>query len=279
MNTKAPSLAELQALFQHAVMTGDSAGFLAHVPDSARTTRDVLFGVYQYAYMARLVDIIADDHGLLRSYLGDEMFETMARNFLAAHPSHTPNARWVGEGLPRFLAEQDPFRQHPELSELAAIERALLSAFDAPDAPVLGLEALRAVPPDSWSDLVFAPHPATRALHLRTNALAIWLALKDETAPPEAQRLEPPETAFVWRGESGGAIRPVAAEEAMMWHEASKGVPFGRLCELIAVFGDPDTAAGRAAGYLQRWLADSLLTAATLTGVPNFQRRVRATAS
>ncbi len=54
-------------------------------------------------------------------------------------------------------------------------------------------------------------------------------------------------------------------EEAMMWAEASRGVRFDALCELLAAFDDPDSAAVRAAGYLQGWLTAELLTAAAMT--------------
>jgi hypothetical protein len=51
-------------------------------------------------------------------------------------------------------------------------------------------------------------------------------------------------------------------EEAMMWNEAVNGVPFGRLCELIAVYDDPDSAPLRAAQHLQGWIMSGLLAKA-----------------
>ena len=37
----------------------------------------MLFGVYKYAYGSRLVEAMRNDHKLLHSYLGDEMFDAM----------------------------------------------------------------------------------------------------------------------------------------------------------------------------------------------------------
>jgi hypothetical protein len=34
----------------------------------------------------------------------------------------------------------------------------------------------------------------------------------------------------------------------MMWDEAANGIPFGVLCEMLATYDDPDSAAGRGAG-------------------------------
>ena len=59
-------------------------------------------------------------------------------------------------------------------------------------------------------------------------------------------------------------VRVMPYEEAMMWAEASRGLRFDALCELLAAFDDPDSAAVRAAGYLQGWLTAELLTSAEM---------------
>jgi hypothetical protein len=59
-------------------------------------------------------------------------------------------------------------------------------------------------------------------------------------------------------------VRALSPEEAMMWDEAAKGVPFGRLCELAAVYDDPDTAPLRAAQHLKGWIGSGALSAASL---------------
>lgn len=60
-------------------------------------------------------------------------------------------------------------------------------------------------------------------------------------------------------------LRPLGAEEAMMWTEAAKGVRFGVLCEMLATFDDPDHAALRAAQYLQGWLLSGALAGAAIS--------------
>jgi hypothetical protein len=259
MSAKAPTLAALQASFQHAILTGDSEAILALIPDNSRTTRDILLNVYANAYQARLVQVVATDHPLLHAYAGDETFEAMARAYIAARPSHTPNARWFSAGFPDFVSETEPFCDHPQLADLARLEQGLNAAFDAPDAPVLSLADLSTVPTNCWEDLVLAPHPSTARLDLATNAYAIWSALKAEDTPPEAERVSEPGRVLIWRQDVAPMMRRIGAEEAMMWDEAVKGVRFGALCELIAIFDGADTAALRAAQYLQSWLSGGLL--------------------
>jgi len=54
-------------------------------------------------------------------------------------------------------------------------------------------------------------------------------------------------------------FRPLSAEEAMMWDEAAKGVRFGVLCEMVAIFGGEDKAELRAATYLKGWVDMAML--------------------
>jgi Putative DNA-binding domain len=252
------SLKELQERFQAGILAGDDT-ILGDVKDSAREDRTVLFGVYRYAYGARLVEILGNDYPQLHAYLGDEGFAKLATAYVAAHPSDQRNARWYGRHLPGFAKETEPFAAHPELSEIAALEKALDDAFDGPDATPLALTDLAAVPPEDWPRLTLTPHPTVILLRFTTNAADIWAALKDERTPPAPARLPEPQAVAVWRQGLMARFRPLDAEEAMMWNEAAKGVPFGGLCEMVATFAGEDEAELRAATYLKTWIETDML--------------------
>jgi hypothetical protein len=258
MAAQPPALADLQKQFLDAVMRGDAA-ILDHIPANSRTTNATLLGVYQHAYAARLVEVVRNDHAILATYMGDEAFEVMARRYIAAHPSRHPNARWFASALPEFLTESADYRAFAELAEIAALERALGTAFDAVDAPVLDVAGLARHPPETWGGLVFTPHPSVSLLQCTTNAFDIWRALKDDGAPPAAEALTEAQVLLVWRPEAIPRVRVVPSEEAMMWSEAARGVAFGRLCELVAVFGGAENADARSAEYLLGWLNEGML--------------------
>jgi hypothetical protein len=257
----APTLRELQEELQSAILSDDEAIYAA-ILDSSRTTRRTLFGVYRHAYASRLVEVLGNDYALLRAYVGLDRFDELARAYIAAHPSHTQNARWFGNEFPDFLTRHELACKHSEIAELALIEKLVGDAFDSADAPVLGLADLAAVPPEDWAGLTFKPHPSAGTLRLLTNALAIWKACKDGSEPPPAAQLTQPESVIVWRRGLAPMVRLMPYEEAMMWIEASRGARFGVLCEMLATFDDPDGAALRAAGYLQGWLEAEMLSAA-----------------
>ena len=251
--------ARQQAEFQRGILSGDDA-VLSEILDSPREKREALFGVYRYAYGSRLVEAMRNDHELLHLYLGDEMFDEMGHAYVKAHPSEHPNLRWFSKSLPDFLRSNAPYADHPVLSDLAALEKALNDAFDAAEGAVVELTDMAGFAPEAWTDLVFRAHPSAFRLDLATNAAAIWLALKNDETPPDATALDQPARLLIWRQDVTPMFRELPAEEAMMWDEATNGISFGVLCEMLATYDDPDGAAGRGAGYLHGWITAGLLT-------------------
>lgn len=247
------SLKDLQARFQAGIVDGDNTA-LNDINDSATEDRSTLFGVYRNAYGLRLAEILGKDYELTHTYLGDEAFSCLARAYIAAHPSDKRNARWFGRHLPTFARQTAPFSEHKEVGELAALEKALADAFDGPDAAPVSTEELAAIPPEDWAELVFTPHPTAQRLRFKTNAAAIWMALDGDDTPPAPVQLAEPQNILVWRQDLTARFRPLSAEEAMMWAEATRGVRFGVLCEMVATFAGPDEAELRAATYLKTWL-------------------------
>jgi hypothetical protein len=252
--------ARQQADFQRGILTDDDT-VLAEIQDSPREKRETLYGVYRYAYGSRLVEAMRNDHELLHLYLGGEMFDEMGHAYVKARPSEHPNLRWFSQGLPEFLKTAEPYCNHPVLSDLAALEKALNDAFDAAEGSVLELDAMAAFAPEAWPDLKFRPHPSAARLDLSTNAAAIWLALKNDETPPDAAALQEPSRLLIWREGVTPMFRDLPPEEAMMWDEAANGIPFGVLCEMLATYDDPDGAAARGAGYLHGWITSGILTA------------------
>ena len=133
-------------------------------------------------------------------------------------------------------------------------------AFDAADAPVLGLADMAGFAPELWNSLKFQPHPTSCRLDVSTNAAAVWLALKNDETPPDAVTLDEPGRLLIWRQDVTPMFRELDPEEAMMWDEAANGIAFGVLCSMLATYDDPDGAAARGAGYLHGWVTSGLLT-------------------
>ena len=259
----APTLADVQAQMQAAILSGDDR-VLGALANGAREGRETLLGVYRHGYMARLVEVVGNEYPLLRDYIGHSDFGDLARAYIAASPSRSPNARWVGISFPEFLAQHWAVRGKRILREIAKIERAVSDAFDSADVPVISAADLAAFDPASWGQLKFVAHPSARLLVCETNAFDIWKALKDAMPVPGVEANAGTKHVFVWRQRAMPKVRVLSYEEAMMWQEAVRGATFGALCELAALYDEPDAAPMRAAQYLKGWLESEVLTQASL---------------
>lgn len=245
-------LAEIQEAFQDRLLNGGD-DLLAHL--GAHGGR--LLGAYEYAYAARLLEVMAADFETVHTLLGDEGFEEAARAYLAAHPSRYRNIRWVGVDFPNWLATTAPWDGVPMLAEAAAFEWALGVAFDAPDAVLLGPDAMAAVPPQAWGGLRFDTHPALSLLSTAYSVVPFQQAIAAEREPDGAPAaLADPVTWAVWRDPETLKVtfRSLAADEADVARLLVDGAPFSAMGEAAALTGDAADAAVRVAGYLRHWI-------------------------
>lgn len=268
----AGALREQQRALARAVVDGDDAAGL--FAPNARGGPPLL-DAYRFAYGARLVAALKDNHEILARAMGDEAFDALARAYLAEHPSRTPSIRWFGAGLADFMAARaggdGPFVPHPALVDFARMDRALRDAFDAADAAPLSREqALGGVAPADFAALRFAPHPSLRLIDLEWAIEPAWRALREAEDDPGDDGAEPelpaparaPHALLVWRQGLQTRFRSLDDGEALLMRAMLAGEPFADWCEKAAVAcGSEDRAAVIAATALLQWLDEGSLGA------------------
>ncbi len=153
--------------------------------------------IYHNAYRARLSEVLADHFPKTLLYVGSEHFDELARAYAEQHPPRGEHLGHYGEHFAAHLALCYP--EHPVLYELAELEWALRSVFDAADHPAWDSAAILAGGADSclrqWPIL----HPTLRLLSQYSNALHIWRAIADDREVPEASYSEQALSLAVWR--------------------------------------------------------------------------------
>lgn len=258
-------LAALQRDFV-ACLRGEPNALQRRLTGSPRAGLETMLGVYRHAYAARLVEALATDFPKLRALAGATAFETLARAYIARHPSRSPSLRWLGGRLAAFLAETPPYAATPALAEMAAFEWALAHAFDAADAPAAAAAALSALPPAAWPGLRLQLHPSALRLDLATPVPALWRRIEDGPPPDRPETaLAPPAPCgtavpwLVWRDGLTVKFRPLETDEAAALAAVEAGADFAALCEAVAAAGDPEQAALRAAAILRGWLESGLI--------------------
>lgn len=228
----------------------------------ARGSAALRLEVYANAYFYRIHDALAEDYGALRAALPPEGFHDLVTAYLLVHPPERPSLRDAGARLPRFLAEAPeaaPFRRRwPFASDLARLEWALVDAFDAPEAAPLSAPELAALPPERWESLVLPLHPSAALLRLQHPVHRLREAFEaggELPAPPGPE----PATALVWRRAERVLLRALAPLESELLERASRGAPFGALCQWLAEREGEAEAPGRAAFLLAAWVEAGLI--------------------
>ena len=249
-------LAAQQSQLKRAILGADAADLLRTADG-----REPLLRIYRQAYVGRLVAALRDNFGVLPQVLGDDAFDALAQAYVEAHPSQQPSIRWFGHRLPAFMAERDDLVPHPALTDLARMEWALRTAFDAADAQAVGAPALADVAADAWPSLVFDALPSVQLLELGWNVEPVWRALQglDGAEAPDLPEPQPlAHSLLVWRQGLHTRWRSVEPLPARLLHAALRGQCFGALCALAAESVGDEQAAHQAAGALHGWLGDGL---------------------
>jgi hypothetical protein len=258
-------LRELQARFVDAITGGVTverppmvdSGLLAVVRADERLGATERLAIYADMYASRLVDVLREDYPCVAAVLGEERFTTLARSYLAAHPSTHPSVRHVGQHLARFLDATPATHAPAYLADLARLEWLRGEAFDAPEARPLELERLKAVPADQWPDLRLRLIPAFRTLTSSWPVHEVWAAANAGEPPGPVAATA---TAIrIWRESFTVYHAVMTAIEARALARLAAGEAFGAACEEISSLMDPDSAPREAGSLLLRWIEDGIL--------------------
>ena len=255
-----PTLAEIQRSFASFLRVGDDE-VAEHVLDDAQLGHQFRLEIYKSAYRIRLTKCIEGDHPVLCSYLGDELFELMARGYISHCPSSHPSLRYFCERLPDYLKQTAPFSQTPILAEIAAFERTLMAAFDAPDSPVADKDSLQTIPPDDWPNLQVRFHPSVRLFTTQWNSIVSWQALKNEAIPPAALQTNEQHW-LIWRGRDRlTEFRSLAPAGLWLYDAFRNGNNLATACEALLEILPEAEISESAVTYLAGWLESGLISA------------------
>jgi hypothetical protein len=252
-------LVALQAKFQNFLEHGTS-DIRATVKDGARLDRDGLLDVYRDAYVLRLHECLSVDFKAVLAMVGADEFMTLARDYVAAHPSTHPNVRWFGRHFADFAAAHSLTAGRKAIAEMARFEWALGLATDAADDEPLLVENLAGLDGEQWAALTLSKRASVQRLALSWQVPQAWL--EHENVEPGELAVEPapaPVQWLVWREGLDSAFRSLEDDEAWAFDAAMAGMSFGELCEGLCQFHAPQDAATRGAGLLRLWIEAGLL--------------------
>lgn len=255
------TLPQLQGAFQNFLLrTQDIHTIATAVVSDAKGSASQRLDIYAYAYRARLGEALEQDFEALHTLLGDDQFHSLCQDYIQLHPSQHFSLRYLGQHMAAFLRTHDLYQQQPVLAELAAFEWAMTDAFDAADTSIIRLDDLTKLTAEQWGNLRFSIHPSVQRLELTWNVPAIWNAVQQKLEPPVPECAELPMNWLVWRQELKTWFRSLPADEAWAWQAACSDHSFAEICDGLCRWQDEDTVPATAAGMLQRWINDGLIS-------------------
>lgn len=235
------------------------APVLDEIQGNARLSAAGRLAVYARMYRARLVDVLTEDYPRVGAILGTGAFGAAAHAYIDAHPSGHPSLRWFGARFAEFL-DQTPLEGAPAfLADLARLEWARLAVFDAPDAPLLEIDALRRIPPEAWTTIRLRLVPAVVMLDVSWPVHEIWQVV--ETALPSDELSSSATHLRIWRQGDQVFQASMDAAERIALAAVVAGDTFADLCERVASVVSAEEAPATAGSLTLRWLEDGVLAA------------------
>ena len=248
-------LHELQQQFQAYLLQHDER-VVRRIEGTPRADNRTRLGIYADAYRLRLLEVLRTDFPALHTLAGDTEFERIGHAYIEAHPSEHYSVRYFGCRLSAFLAGDARFRGTPVFAEMAAFEWALGLSFDAADSDSVSVEAVGAIPGESWPGMRLRLHPSVQFLDLRWNVPGLWNAIQQEQQPVAADY---PQTWVIWRHGLQSFFRSAPVDEAWALDALGEGLCFAMLCAGLCEWIDEEHVAAHAALLIRRWVTDGLI--------------------
>jgi hypothetical protein len=255
-------LFNLQDEFQHYLLQGDN-DFSKHIISTEKISIETRLNIYRNAYRARLVEALTSNYPILYAYLGHENFERIVNDYINQFPSHYRSIRWFGDQLSHFLTEHPETKALPYLAELAQFEWIQTLVFDAADHPILQIETVAHIPPESWMNMRFIPHPSVHRINFTWNIVQIWQAFSDQQKVDEPVKHSAPIPWILWRRDLINRFYSLTTEESWAIDAVLQHLTFGELCEGLCQWFNEEDAGIQAASLLKGWIQSGLLADVT----------------
>lgn len=257
--TEITHLAQLQSAFQSYLIDSEGgAVFIASVVDDPKLGAEKRLNIYFEAYRYRIIEALAAAYPKLKLLVGDDLFEQIARTYIADYPSTYQNIRWYGSHMRSHLLSFLP--QHPIVAEMAAFEWAISLVFDAEDAPELKLQDLAEVPPQDWVGLSFTFQPAIQVIRLRWNVVPVWNALNMKETPPTLNQDNSYTSWLIWRKYLNPQFRSMSEMEVIALNMARSAATFAEVCTSLEGEVSGEHAMATAAQFLAGWLEEGMIS-------------------
>ena len=158
------------------------------------------FSVYRNNVVVSLTEALMAAFPTIVLLVGEDYFRALARLFIGQHPPRSAILATYGDGFDQFLEAFKPLAGLPYLGDIARLERAWNTAYNAADRAPLDPSHLQDIPAEQLPDITFGLHPASQLLKGHHAAYSIWAAHKtDDPTQAMATLTDEPQDILVTR--------------------------------------------------------------------------------
>ena len=222
------SLQAIQQQMLQAVLAEKTPATLPIVRTDRIADIDSRLAIYRHGYRVRLRDALKNEFTGLHNMAGIK-FDRLLDKYVAAHPSEHYNIRWYGAGLAAFLDYAHPWRDQPQLAEMARLDWAISTAFDAANETSVGMAELSSVPPDAWANLQLLMQENLQLLAGLYNVDAFRRAADNGAPRPRLRRFDQAHHVMVWRKGTTVHYRKLDHDEWPVLAATMRGESFASL--------------------------------------------------
>ena len=190
--------------------------------------------VYAEAYVARLMEALAEIYETVYHLLGKEAFIELTESYLEAHPSHSYNLNSFGEAMAPHLERTRFAAELPFLPDLARLEWQVSRAFHSFEQTAFDPASIAQNSEEDWDRLRVVFQPSVAVIRSQWPILTIWNARKKPLGEIDISLEGQPQQVLVSR--RGMDVTCEALEEAQVELILSlqSGEPLGKSCARLA---------------------------------------------
>lgn len=170
-----PRLADLQAEFFRAVVSGNASALLPFLAHGA-VPPDRAFHIHENNTRILLTESLAATFPVVRKLVGEAFFDALAHAFIKGNLPVSGTLIDYGAAFPGFLADFPPARSLPYLSDVARLEWAWHECLNAADVVAISAGDLAAIDQAALINLRFRVNPGLRLISSPYPVDAIWRA-------------------------------------------------------------------------------------------------------
>lgn len=128
MKSQTSTLKSIQLQFKKALLENSETinGFIKSKSQIESKSR---IGIYKYAYVARLIDVLSEDYPLTRKILGDLLFTRICKIFVTKYPSKNFNINSYSLEFPKICIQFVPNKKKLFVKELLDYEKSIVECF------------------------------------------------------------------------------------------------------------------------------------------------------